>query len=97
MKIEKQAVATWTEVGQWYKGPGAPNGSCPGATERRVTEREVYLADFYGNGAKLYLDSTTRLQIQYPGHIGGGVITNSSSDGHEGRIREVASRVGITV
>ncbi len=81
-----------TVLGRFVMGPGAPNGSCPGRVERTRTEFELYAADFYGRGERVYLRRRYRLQAegQPP-----GPVFEANADGHPDRIGAFCERHGI--
>lgn len=85
----------WTEMAPWHMGPGSPNGSTPGGMERHGVTIEVYEADFYGDGAKLYARGRPLFQTKHdraPRAVFGGW-----DDGGLERIRARMDRVGAVL
>jgi hypothetical protein len=61
--FQRESIATADFVGLWYE-IGPPNGCLPKHTERRVQRIEVYSADYYGQGTKLYVRGYSRIERQ---------------------------------
>lgn len=92
----KTVVARWAEVGQWHMGPAAPNGLVCGRVERTVTELEVFIADYYGKGAKRYMSGKSYLQSKDGrGVYCAGNIINSFQDGNEKYISSRMTNAGF--
>lgn len=87
-------VAEWVEFTTFHVGPSAPNGSVAGRTERTLTYRRLFAADYYGKGEKLYLASHSRYQTP-DGHIGPAFAF--TQDGDPDRITATISRVGVSI
>ncbi len=92
-KTPETVVAAWSTVGAWHGGAPAPNGSVEGVQERYLHTYEVYSADYYGSGAKLFLRIKSWLQYDI-----GRVCTSylgSTNDGNEEAIRKVMRNFGV--
>jgi hypothetical protein len=92
VKITRSPVAAWTEVGLWHLGQPAPNGCVPRQRERYTRTVEVYAADYYGTGAKLYMDIRCYLHTEHS-----IVYLGMGSDGHTQRIRDRAELAGVVL
>jgi len=88
--IEREVLATADFPGPWYQIQ-PPNGCLPPHTERSVQRIEVYAADYYGQGTKLYVRGYSRIEMQdYPNSNG---FMLSWDDGDPGRCAEWLQKV----
>lgn len=88
----KRTVATWSEWSPWQM-TGPPNGCLPPSPCRDITEYQLYAADYYGTGEKLYLRGRRRVQNEY----GVGPVCGVFEDGHPDRIATYLRRAGVEV
>lgn len=89
---ERIPVVSFGLPGPWHIGPPAPNGCVAGQPERWLTECEIYLADYYGKGAKLYLDTKHSLQTLH-----GLSVCHLTSEGDVARILELCADYGVKI
>lgn len=66
-RVETKVIASAAFTSPWYE-IGPPNGCLAKHQERRVSHVEIYEADYYGRGSKLYARGYTTLET--PEHKG---------------------------
>lgn len=94
MATQRTIRQAWTQIGPWHAAPG--HWAVPaGGRERHCVTIEVYEADYFGKGPKLYACGSPLFQTDYdrsPRRVPGGW-----DDGHPDRIAARMAAVGAVL